>query len=36
MLGPGSGNGWVGGQWLWGEDRGFLEGKPGKEIIFEM
>jgi hypothetical protein len=35
MLGPGSGNGWVGEQGEE-EDRGFSEGKLGKGITFEM
>jgi hypothetical protein len=35
MPGPGSGNGWVGERGR-GEDRGFLEGKLGKGITFEM
>jgi hypothetical protein len=33
---PGSRNGWVGEQGDRGEDRGFLEGKLGKGIKFEM
>jgi hypothetical protein len=33
MPGPGSRSEWVGEQ---GSDRGFLEGKPGKGITFEM
>ena len=32
----GSGSGWVGEQGEEGEDRGFLEGKLGKGITFEM
>ena len=36
MPGPGSGRGWVGEQGEKGGDRGFLEGKPGKGIKFEM
>jgi hypothetical protein len=36
MLGPGSGNGWVGEQRQVGGDRGFSEGKLGKGIRFEM
>jgi hypothetical protein len=32
----GKGSGWVGEHGEWGEDRGFLEGKLGKEITFEM
>jgi hypothetical protein len=36
MPGPGSGNGWVEEEGDEGEDRGFLEGKLGKEIAFEM
>ena len=31
-----NGSGWVGEQGVEGEDRGFLEGKPGKGITFEM
>ena len=36
MPGQGSGSGWVGeqGEGRW--NRGFLEGKPGKGITFEM
>ena len=33
---PGSGSGWVGEQGEEGGHRGFLEGKPGKVITFEM
>ena len=33
---PGSMSGWVGEQGEEGEDRGFLEGKLGKGITFEM
>ena len=36
MPGPGSGSGWVGEHGEEGGDRGFLEGKPGKGITFEM
>jgi hypothetical protein len=36
MSGPGSGSGWVGEQGDRGQDSGFSEGKPGKEITFEM
>jgi hypothetical protein len=36
MTGQGSGSGWVGEQGEGGRDRGFSEGKPGKEITFEM
>jgi hypothetical protein len=36
MLGPGSRNGWVGEQAEMGGDRGFLERKLGKGIIFEI
>jgi hypothetical protein len=36
MPGPGSSSGWVGEQGEREEDRGFLEGKPGKGITFEM
>jgi hypothetical protein len=36
MPGPGSGNGWAGKQGEGGRNRGFLERKLGKEIIFEM
>jgi hypothetical protein len=36
MPGPGSGSGWVGNQGEGEMDRGFLEGKPGKGITFEM
>ena len=38
MPGPGSRNGWVGeqGEGRTGRGRGFLEGKPGKGIIFEL
>jgi hypothetical protein len=36
MSGPGSRSGWVGEQGEWGGDRIFLEGKPRKEITFEM
>jgi hypothetical protein len=36
MSGPGSGSGWVGEQGEEGEDKEFSEGKPGKEITFEM
>jgi hypothetical protein len=34
--GPGSRSGWVDGQRVWGWLRGVLEGKPGKEITYEM
>jgi hypothetical protein len=34
--GPGSRSGWVREQREQGGDRGFLEGKLGKEITFEM
>jgi hypothetical protein len=34
--GPGSRCGWIGEQGERGRDRGFLEGKLGKEITFEM
>jgi hypothetical protein len=34
--GPGSRSGWVGEQGEGGGDRGFSEGKLGKEITFEM
>jgi hypothetical protein len=34
--GQGRRNGWVGEQGEEGWDRGFLEGKPGKGITFEM
>jgi hypothetical protein len=33
---PGSGSGWIGEQGEEGENRGFLEGKLGKRITFEM
>jgi hypothetical protein len=36
MPGPGSRSGWVGKKGEQGGDRGFLEGKPGKGITFEM
>jgi hypothetical protein len=36
MPGPGSRSRWVGEQGKWEEDRGFLEGKLGKGIKFEM
>ena len=36
MPGPGSGSVQVGKQWGGRGDRGFLEGKPGKVITFEM
>jgi hypothetical protein len=38
MPGPGSRSGWVGKQWEGRGDRGrvFLEGKPGKAIMFEI
>jgi hypothetical protein len=36
MPGPGSGSGWAGEQGEGGGDRGVLEGKLGKGIIFEM
>jgi hypothetical protein len=36
MPGQGSRSGWVGEQWEGGWERGFLEGKPGKKITFEM
>ena len=36
MPGPGSGSGWAGEQGEGGEDRGFLEGKLGKGMTFEM
>jgi hypothetical protein len=37
MPGPGSRSGWLVGEQGNGEkDRGFLEGKPGKEITFEL
>jgi hypothetical protein len=36
MPGPGSGSVWVGEQGVDDGDRGFLAGKPGKEITFEM
>jgi hypothetical protein len=36
MPGPGTGSGWVAEQGEWGEYRGFLEGKLGKGITFEM
>ena len=36
MPGPGSGSWWVGEQGDGGGDRGFLEGKLGKGITFEM
>jgi hypothetical protein len=36
MPGPGSRSGWVDEQEEGGCDRGFSEGKPGKEITFEM
>ena len=32
----GNGSGWVEEQGEWGGDRGFLEGKVGKRITFEM
>jgi hypothetical protein len=32
----GSGSGYVGEQGQWGGNRGFSEGKLGKEITFEM
>jgi hypothetical protein len=34
--GPGSASGWVGEQGEGGWNRGFSEGKPGKEITFEI
>jgi hypothetical protein len=36
MPGPGRGSGWVGEQREQGGDRGSSEGKPEKEITFEM
>jgi hypothetical protein len=36
MPGPGSGNGWVGEQREGAGDRGFMKGKLGKGIAFEM
>jgi hypothetical protein len=36
MPGIGSGRRWVGEQEKQGGDRGFSEGKPGKEKTFEM
>ena len=36
MPGPGSESRWVGEQGEGGQDKGFLEGKPGKRITFEM
>jgi hypothetical protein len=36
MPGPRSMSGWAGEQGKGRRDRGFSEGKPGKEIIFEM
>jgi hypothetical protein len=36
MPGPGSGSVWVGEQREERRDRGFLEGKPGKGLTFEM
>jgi hypothetical protein len=36
ITGPGRGSGWVGKQVEWGGDRGFLKGKLGKGITFEM
>jgi hypothetical protein len=36
MPGPGNGSRWVGEQWEGREDRGFLEGKLGKGITFEI
>jgi hypothetical protein len=36
MPGPGSWSGWVQEQGQGGENSGFLEGKLGKEITFEM
>jgi hypothetical protein len=36
MPGPGSRSGWVGEQGKGREDRGFLEGKLGKGITFEI
>jgi hypothetical protein len=36
IYGPGSRSGWVGEQGEGGEDRGFLEGKLGKGMTFEM
>ena len=36
MPGPGSRIGWVGDQGERGRGRGFLDGKPGKGITFEM
>jgi hypothetical protein len=36
LPGPGSGSGWVGEQGERGEDKGFLEGKQGNGITFEM
>jgi hypothetical protein len=36
MSGQGSRSGWVVEKWVGGWDRVFSEGKPGKEITFEM
>ena len=36
MPGSGSGSGWVDEHWEGGQDREFLEVKPGKGITFEM
>jgi hypothetical protein len=36
MPGQGNGSAWVDEQWKRGWDRGFLEGKPGKGITFEI
>jgi hypothetical protein len=36
MPGPGRGSGWVGEQAEGGRDKGFLEGKLGRGITFEM
>jgi hypothetical protein len=36
MLRQGNRSGWVGEQRLGGWERGFYEGKPGKEITFEL
>jgi hypothetical protein len=36
MPGPGSGSGWLGEQGEGDGDRGFLKGKPGKGVTFEM
>jgi hypothetical protein len=36
MPGLGCRSWWIGEQWKRGEDRGFLEGKLGKGITFEM